>query len=301
MLPSIYTPPQFHCWIYRSFVVHDAAESGTSSVDWSSIPPDTPPDSPPHDEHLIGAGAIADLIAAERAFSTEKLHENFSNYSAFHYRSVYIGRWREGEEDVSAVQVRYDYPSHIPHSFTGPVLTPTPLIPPLHCPIAPYCLIFSPIVLYRALQAVVEEELLLVESAIFTEPDDQSAWWYLRFLLSLVEDTAASGAAGAGPDALSEWQRQVLALQVESLQSLLEEEEGCKWCMLALVDVLGRQHRDHALTEQHSDGQGGRSGSGEEAGETRVRVEELRLALLGDLIRVDPAHTQRYLYLQRSQ
>jgi len=36
------------------------------------------------------------------------------------------------------------------------------------------------------LQSILEPELAIVENAVFTEPDDQSAWWYHQFLLTWI-------------------------------------------------------------------------------------------------------------------
>lgn len=85
----------FHCWNYRRFVAAATA-------------------SPPLEESHT----------TEFEFSFEKINENFSNYSAFHHRSVYIQK------------------------------------------------LYSPNV-----KDILDSEFSIVESAIFTEPDDQSAWW----------------------------------------------------------------------------------------------------------------------------
>ena len=85
----------FHCWNYRREIV----KLGNISVD------------------------------DEMKFSMKKISENFSNYSAFHHRSVYL---RNCQGDLNDI---------------------------------------------------LEKELSIVHDAIFTEPDDQSAWWYYQWCL----------------------------------------------------------------------------------------------------------------------
>lgn len=123
-----------------------------------------------------------------------------------------------------------------------------------------------------ALRSIIDEELQLIENAIFTEPDDQSAWWYLRFVLSLAKN-AQEGETQEQADS-DEWYTGVLTAQVDSLRMLLEEEPRCKWCLLALADVLAQL--DAALGKEPS---------------------EERRGLLTTLVQVDPLHKQRYLYL----
>ena len=187
----------FHCWIYRAFVVHD---SDVSCED-------------------------------ELNFSTEKIMENFSNYSAFHYRSAYL------------LQM---YPQRS-----------TP-------------------------RGVLLEELEMVENAVFTEPDDQSAWWYFRFLLDLVGKTTDEDKEKGEED--GEWAHGVLQQQADSLRSLLDEEPESKWVMVALVEVL--QRLAGLPQQQHVEAD-------------VLSGKEERLALLESLKRVDPIHKQRYLYLAR--
>jgi geranylgeranyl transferase type-2 subunit alpha len=50
-------------------------------------------------------------------------------------------------------------------------------------------------------RSVVQElanELSTVENAVFTEPDDQSAWWYHQFLLNWAKEAVFMGADSGG-------------------------------------------------------------------------------------------------------
>jgi hypothetical protein len=107
----------FHCWNYRRNVVD-------LLIELSSQPKQQ-------------------IIERELRFSIDKIHENFSNYSAFHHRSIYI-------RSLSV-------------SFS----------------------------------ALFPEELSLVLNAVFTEPDDQSAWWYFQFLLDWAKTESAKAERGS--------------------------------------------------------------------------------------------------------
>lgn len=183
----------FHCWIYRRYVVD------------------------------ISHGQISDQN--EFDFTTEKIQENFSNYSAFHHRSVYI---KQLDVDI---------------------------------------------------QALLEGEFAIIENAIFTEPDDQSAWWYHQFLLRWAKekikiDTCSE--SDADSSGKRDWFEGVLQQQIELIRSLLEIEPRSKWgitCLVNLIDAVSelRTDRDEPLLQE-------------------------RRELLNLLIDIDPVHIKRYMY-----
>jgi geranylgeranyl transferase type-2 subunit alpha len=189
----------FHCWNYRRFVAAIACVDN----------------------------------ASEFQFSEDKIYENFSNYSAFHHRSVYLS--------TLGIPLKDSIPS----------------------------------------------ELSIIENAIFTEPDDQSAWWYLNFLLRLLAQTVLTGEGVVSEGAVDhEWHIGILRQQIGVLDSLLEVEADCKWALLALVTII-KQLRD-ALTSV--------SISTVDTDETD-RLLDRRKECLVRLCDLDRTHIQRYRYL----
>lgn len=159
-------------------------------------------------------------------YSTEKIQENFSNYSAFHHRSVYL------KDSVTA----------------------TP--------------------------ALFEEELSIVENAIFTEPDDQSAWWYHQFLITWVLQHIS---AGDNQSITATWLSEIIIKQIDQVEGLLEVEAESRWamnCIVYMIDVLQSPTMKSAVSD-----------------ELHHTYSERRIALIDQLISIDPTHKKRYLYI----
>ena len=102
-----------HCWDYRRWVVKHSERTAEEELEYTS----------------------------------KKINQNFSNYSAWHYRSSLLPRV---------------------HGVQAPVLEAVGAS------------------MGGIEQRVLGEELDMVQSACFTEPDDQSAWLYQQWLLSKV-------------------------------------------------------------------------------------------------------------------
>lgn len=179
----------------------------------------------------------------ELNYSTEKIDENFSNYSAFHHRSVYIQRIGIAARDI------------------------------------------------------VESEFEIIENAIYTEPDDQSSWWYHQFLLKWMAQTqlhketpdlAESKEIRVSDD--HGWFLSVLENQMNVMRGLLSVEVSSKWAMTSLCMMLEILLKvmfvnPHVLPANNN------------LGTTDSYVKE-RQKLLSDLCVVDPFHINRYKYLQ---
>lgn len=163
----------FHCWNYRRYVA--------ARIGWDKC------------------------MQSEFDFSRQKINENFSNYSAWHYRSVLI-----------------------------PMLLATASA--------------------KEKSEFLDKEFELVKQAFFTEPEDQSAWLYHRWLLSRVFVTGVDLPIGISlgtplfdktpstdkNEALAhESQIRVLQREIASCRELCAVESGCKWVLLTLAVLLG--------------------------------------------------------------
>ncbi|KAI6036847.1 rab-protein geranylgeranyltransferase [Pisolithus microcarpus] len=101
-----------------------------------------------------------------------------------------------------------------------------------------------------------DEELELIHNAIYTDPEDQSAWIYHRWLM------------GSGDD------ESQLLRELAVIEELLSEQPDSKWCMDSLVyynKLLLKKHRPHS-----------------------TELREKCLALLQQLEDIDPPRRYRY-------
>jgi geranylgeranyl transferase type-2 subunit alpha len=128
---------------------------------------------------------------------------------------------------------------------------------------------------------IIASELGMIESAVFTEPDDQSAWWYHQFLLKWA--LSHSSVVNDNDD----WVVNLLIEQLKCMQKLLFVESQSKWAMIAkisIIDILAAYRNSAAI------------------GKYDVDLTELicdRNNTLLALIDVDPSHANRYRYLLR--
>ena len=120
---------------------------------------------------------------------------------------------------------------------------------------------------------VAAAELALTESAVYTEPDDQSAWWYRRFVYGWCEEERVVSGS-------QEWLEELYRSQWRSLRELLELEPDSRWTLQELVFLC-----DKLVV------------AGEAMEES---FEELKQRYLDRLMELDPMHRERYQYLRRA-
>ncbi|KAI5478322.1 hypothetical protein MNV49_005277 [Pseudohyphozyma bogoriensis] len=188
----------FHSWGYRRYLVASIL----------SLPP-------PSDDFPRSKPLTVPTTASELAYTKKKISENFSNFSAWHYRSKLLPKyweeqgWAEGSEER---------------------------------------------------KKNVDEEFELVKQAYWSDPNDQSAWLYLRWLV------------GKGSP-------EVLRREISGIEELLEEEPDSRWCLESLV-WFKSQLIEHLKAE----------GDAAEREEMTASVVEM----LEKLATVDPERVQRY-------
>lgn len=120
-------------------------------------------------------------IKEEFDFTTKKVEDNFSNYSAWHQRSVLLPLLFENDQE--------------------------------------------------GFKQALQEEFELIKNAFYTEPNDQSAWFYHRWLRFQY----------CGQDLKNFKKKENLELlqkEVESLKELLKEEPNAKWVILTITQML---------------------------------------------------------------
>uniref|UniRef100_A0A7S3PA00 Geranylgeranyl transferase type-2 subunit alpha n=1 Tax=Amphora coffeiformis TaxID=265554 RepID=A0A7S3PA00_9STRA len=76
----------------------------------------------------------------------------------------------------------------------------------------------------------ISAEFQLVEDAVFTEPDDQTAWWYQDFLLDCL--------ATLEGDQTDPSFEKLIQKHLENLTELAEEVTECKWVRLGMLRCL---------------------------------------------------------------
>ena len=221
----------FHCWNYRR---------------WLAVLAGVPP-------------------ADELAYTAQRIRTNFSNYSAWHYRTVLLPA-------LAAAGAGAEPP---PHAAAAPA--------------APH----APLLAIDTLRA----ELELLRQAVFTEPDDQSPWFYRRWVLGQLQrhfllppaapagDERAprpGGGGGEEPEAAAALVEQDVAL----LRELAAVEPASKWPLVGIAQAL------QVLALRPREG-----GSGGDDAAALAAADELR-GLYARLVDMDPPHAGYYRYCE---
>lgn len=202
-------------------------------------------------------------VEKELDYTLERIKINFSNYSAWHQRSALLKR--------QAIQCEVAASPDGQQQANPPVAL-----------------------------SILQTELQLIRQAVFTEPDDQSPWFYRRWAVSEVckhlHGTSGANAADAtltseaGTSATAALQ--TLDEDASHLLELSEVEPECKWPLIALVQTLQCIHAETA--EQ---GGGACVSLDSHPSLAAVNVAET----LERLREMDPLHYNYYAYLLRKE
>lgn len=202
----------FHGWNYRRFIVslllgghpdetgHDAGAFDALQIVVSHKHARTPVT--PERRH--------EILQAEWDFTQQKIQDNFSNYSAVHYRTQLFPWKLQTTSDV---------------------------------------------------KTLLAEEWSMIMNAVFTEPDDQTAWWYAQYLLQ------------NGPRSESFYPSLIHTQIIQPLRELLPEVPESKWVPLGLFLLLD------AFPD--------------------LQTRKERQQCLETLLNIDPDRKKRYEYLLR--
>ena len=158
---------------------------------------------------------------------------------------------------------------------------------------------------HEAISLVRDEWDNILLDAIFTEPDDQTVWFYHRFIVSWAMRNIANhgGASEDNAEVLEEYEG-LLYDMVDSIQELIDVEKEdslqgndgssrheskgakCKWALLGMHLVLS------TLMELKS------HNSGEENDEESSELHDRANDCLDELIIIDPDRRERYQILK---
>lgn len=265
----------FHCWSYRRWLVAAARVTGaatgpTSGESDSSV-----------DNSSLSVGELAPpspfSTASELAFTLDRIRRNFSNYSAWHGRSVLLREQAAAKTEkavtlslADAATTMLTVSALCDAGAAGAAINSAAV----HSTSATHQqVLFGADVVPDAVPSVatLTAELALIQRALFTEPDDQSPWMYHRWLvdrlaeaaqaapaassatqllLSPAADAASAGAAGASAlaaDAAADAAASALLSDVASLCALRAAEPASKWPHIGIAHALLAAARSPAL------------------------------------------------------
>ncbi|KAK9917835.1 hypothetical protein WJX75_008732 [Coccomyxa subellipsoidea] len=152
----------------------------------------------------------------EERYSMDCINANFSNFSAWHARTVLLPQIHAAQPTTSLADL-----------LAADNSQPSTAAPGRPGPIPRWAL---------------GQELDLVQQATFTDPEDQSAWVYHRWLLSqLMAHLTPSDSKGQASLQEAKAIRDVLSKEIVRCEVLLESEPDrskCKWPLLTIARLL---------------------------------------------------------------
>eukprot|EP00887_Chlorella_sp_A99_P001811 scaffold19.g1811.t1 len=246
------------------------------------------------------AGLMGTPAERELGYAEKKINQNFSNYSAWHYRTTLL-------PELYASSTAAEAPAssdagHAPAASSaasgseqqlGSEAAPPTTTPSVGAPGAASSSATPPSAARRGAAVpkdALDAEYELVKQAFYTEPEDQSGWFYHRWLLgcSLAHWEAARG--GAAEAAERKALLGVVVQEAAMCEELLAVEPDAKWPLLTMVRLRELQQTVTRGGGGSGAGSGSGSSSGGNASSGSTEVEELYARLL----EVDPLRRGYY-------
>ncbi|KAK3071127.1 Rab geranylgeranyltransferase [Teratosphaeriaceae sp. CCFEE 6253] len=145
-----------------------------------------------------GSGKSGDgsMVEREFAYTTQMVHTNLSNFSAWHYRSQLIPRLLDLRHADTEKRTQF-----------------------------------------------LDAEFELITKALYTDPYDQSLWFYHQYLMATLDPDNAQAPAILDQCGVEE-QRKYLEQELESVLEMLDGAEDCKYIYQALLEYSSRLRSD---------------------------------------------------------
>lgn len=177
-------------------------------------------------------------VQRELDFARHKIEQNFSNYSAWHYRSVMLPLAFKGSGQ-NKIESCFDT-TVCKGNDEDPLLSSEDCLKCLH----------GSTVSSDIPPNVLRDEFDFVKQAFYTEPEDQSAWFYHRWLIGCciaryhVEISSFKDMEETGIDKRDEYNALIQSEFLDTLRSqqqvceeVIELEPESKWALLTLAGL----------------------------------------------------------------
>ena len=291
----------FHCWSYRRFIIscsiyyheHNTNRSMTTGPEMTGewkLPEMESDDtnicmgaqitlrrntsttrSPDGTEELHSRTAktsntSSTILQQEWDFTTQKIYENFSNFSAFHYRSKLLPlmiQIRRGNSDDTVIRtVPFNPIEGDAHDDHG----------------------------NNVVFQMIHDEFDLITNAIFTEPDDQTAWWYQVFLFHYLTTNVLNRNDTNVTMLVTKYNEQIVQPHIQQVRELQNEtNNNSKWVLIGLLQCLQFVKKYHVMCDNTT-------ATATDSGVDMNEINQERRVVLQRLIQIDPDRKERYKY-----
>lgn len=210
---------------------------------------------------------IGSILQLEWEFTTTKIYENFSNFSAFHYRSKLL---------PLMIQVR-QYNAATANSDSTNIAS------------IPIERDASDVYENDITFQMIKDEFDLITNAIYTEPDDQTAWWYQVFLFHYLTKNVFIRTDADAAMLFTKYNDQIIHPHMQQVRELQQETKNCsKWVLIGTLQCLEYVKKYHVVCN--------RAAIAATDDVDFVDINQERRTILQTLIQIDPDRKERYRY-----
>ena len=137
---------------------------------------------------------------------------------------------------------------------------------------------------------LIHDEFDLITNAIFTEPDDQTAWWYQVFLFHYLTTNVLNRNDTNVTMLVTKYNEQIVQPHIQQVRELQNEtNNNSKWVLIGLLQCLQFVKKYHVMCDNTT-------ATATDSGVDMNEINQERRVVLQRLIQIDPDRKERYKY-----